>query len=505
MRPMKKIFLILSLALLVAEAGAAVPPPDLIAQIHFAGAQKIFANAGATNFTDEFCGSEALALRAQTADKLAPWLAGWWEQSNRVKVVNGASRLRPLLDDLQKAEWFLEARKTPGGQAQWSLAIKLAADRARLWQTNLKPFFKSAIFETANGWLFFESASAAPKLGARLAQEIDHTQNAWLSADINWPQLGAWNPQLKELGLPEMKFQVRPSNADLRIDGKCFFPENLNLVMDPWQFPTNLVHQPFVSFTAARGFSHWLQSQSWAKPYNLAASPNQAFVWALQKIAYQTFAAVPVPDADASVKQLFQRWSPLFNTPEKATNFIMPMTLVKTNAAINLRGAPFISPFVQAISRAEGQFLFAGAFPNTPRSEPLPKELFQRLAQKNLLFYHWEITAERLPEALNLSQLALLLTKHRQLGSKSAALNWIMRVAPRLGNTVTEITQTGPAELTFSRAAPGGLTAVEFLVLGNWLSAPNFPQCDLRLPERPKLSHRAKPASPAMPAPAPAK
>ena len=98
---------------------------------------------------------------------------------------------------------------------------------------------------------------------------------------------------------------------------------------------------------------------------------------------------------------------------------------------------------------------------------------------------------------------------HRQLGGASASLKWIQKITPKLGNSVTEIFQTGPAEMTFTRQAPGVFTAVELLALGNWLEAPDFPRCDLQLPPRPKNLKRLHPLPPALPtpaaAPAPAK
>src|ERR1019366_3836149 len=124
--PMKNLSAIFALSLLVAPARAALPQPDLIAQIHFAGAQKISADANASAFTNEFCSAEALALRAQTADKLAAWLPGWLQRNNGVAVPDGVARLRPLFDDLQRAEWFLEARTAANGKPEVALAIKLA-------------------------------------------------------------------------------------------------------------------------------------------------------------------------------------------------------------------------------------------------------------------------------------------------------------------------------------------------------------------------------------------
>ena len=108
-----------------------------------------------------------------------------------------------------------------------------------------------------------------------------------------------------------------------------------------------------------------------------------------------------------------------------------------------------------------------------------------------------------LPE---LTQFALLITRHKQLDANSAAAKWLDLIGPRLGSSTTEVIQTGPQQLSFARNAPAGLTALELIALANWLQAPNFPGCDLRLPppfaKPPLLHHPMKQLS--SPAPAPA-
>jgi hypothetical protein len=55
--------------------------------------------------------------------------------------------------------------------------------------------------------------------------------------------------------------------------------------------------------------------------------------------------------------------------------------------------------------------------------------------------------------------------------------------------------------LSFTRKAPGGLTAVELTALANWLEAPNFPGCDLSLPAPKRLPkvNRPRPQTPGAP------
>jgi hypothetical protein len=507
MTRMKKLILFFTMALTAVAARAALPQPDLIAQIHFAGAQKISADKNSAAFTNEFCSVEALALRAQTADKLSVWLAGWLAGNVGAAVPDGATKLRPLLDDLQTAEWFFEARAAVNGRPAAALAIQLDPARARLWQANLKAFFPAASFQSSGAWLIFDSGTGPQKLGASLAQKIAAPPAGWGSADVNWPRLAQWYPKLKALGLPETQLRVTAAEANFHLDGKFFFPENLALNLEPWRVPTNTLHQPFVSFTAARGFAAWLAGQGWAQSLVLRPPVNQVFVWALPQIPFQTFAAVPVPDAAAALRQAYAQLNPVVTNAAARGGLLSSMSLELTNNEIGLRGAPFVAPYLRAVSEPAGQFLLAGGFPNTPRSQPLPPELFTRLATPNLVYYHWEITAERLGAKFDVlpqfTQLGLMLTRHRQLAAESAAFKWMRTISPTLGNTVTEITQTGPAEMTFSRKAPGGLTAAELLALGSWLEAGNFPGCDLTLPVRPKQFKRPHQSLSGAPAPAP--
>jgi hypothetical protein len=494
---MKKLLLFSALCLAAAGVHAALPQPDLIAQLHFAGAQKITSAPNFTAFTNEFTSAEALALREQTADKLSVWLAGWLQRKNGVTVTAGAAKLRPLLDDLQTAEWFLDARAEEHGKPEVALALKLKAERVAIWQAGLKPFFPAATLSQSGGWLVFESGTGTQKLAASVLKKANATDAAWLSGDVNWPRLAQWYPKVKELGLPETQFQVTAPGANLRLQGKFLYPQNLSLVLEDWRMPTNTIHAPFVSFTAARGFTAWLADQSWFTPYGISPTPNQLFSWALPQLPFQTFAAVPVPDATNALIQVFPRLQSRLNNPQQHP--LMPLTLQMATNEISLRGMPFASPHLDAISEPAGQFLVAGLFPNTPDSKPLPPQLFLQLAFKNLVYYHWENTAARLPQILQMSQLGLLVSAHKQLGGTSAAFQWIRKIGPLLGQTDTEIMQTGPDQLSFNRMATGGLTAAELYALGNWLEAPNFPGCDLRLPATAGEFNRPLAPAPAAP------
>lgn len=502
---MKKLPLIFT-ALFLATAGTQAQP-DLLAQIHFAGAGRISADANHLAFTNEFCSVEAQALRVQTADKLAGFFDGWLRQKlNAAAVPANATRLRPLLDDLQSAEWFLDSRVGPDGKPLVAFAIKLDDARAKIWQQNLQPYFTAAPakseMSSSGGWFHFNYGNGSDKIRDELARRLAQPDNAWLSLDLNWPRLAQFLPVLQEFDFPKIQAQVAGQGGKLKITGKLTLAQPLP-PLEKWRIPADTIHQQLISFTAARGIAPWLSRQPWMQPLLLQPQPDQIFLWALVRIPAQTFAAEPVPDAGAALNQLYQRLTA--NTGWEK-QFMSPVTLVMTNREIFLRGLPpIVMPFAQAVREPAGDFLLGGFFPNGGRPAPLPPELMAHFNPPNLVYYHWEATAERLRELPQFSQLMLVTTRHEQVKMASAAGKWLERIGPGLGTSNTEVTQTAPNELTFIRTSPGGLNAVELMALADWLEAPKFPAFDLRLPP-PKFRPGQRPfnqnATPGAPAPA---
>ncbi len=464
---------------------AALPQPDLLVQAHFAGVQKIAADPRANAFTNEFCSREALALRAQTAARLGGWLSGWLQTNLSVKVTDGPATLRPLLDDLQASEFFLEIRAAANGQPEAGLAIKLAPARARLWQASLKPFFALATFQSTGDWLIFDSNPALLGIGDRLARNLSAPPADWFDLDVNWPRLAQWHPLLKQLALPETQFTVTAPDNDFRVNGKLFFPENLALNLEPWRIPTNSVHVPFTSFTAVRGFSSWLQSQPWAQSCLLAPVPNQAVIWSQPLLQTRTFAAVPVPNAASALSQACQRLAPVFSAANAANELIAPITPELAGNEVDFTRTPWVGMKLRALTEPAGQFLVGELVPNTANRQPLPPELYRRLETKGLVFYHYEATGDRIKQLLYLTQLGLMITRHDQLSTGAAAFNWVqglgtnLTLNPAWDHTDTEIIVAGPAELAFARKSPVIFTALEFYALEAWLDGPAFPSFDL--------------------------
>ena len=471
-----------------------------------------------------FCSTNAQALEAQTLDKLARYPRTWLGDRVSGQLGSGAPQIRPLLDDLVHYEWYLEVQDSAGIAPAFALAIHLPDNRARIWETDLDLLLNNwtglPIRTIPNGWwlkkdlppdfirflrvgewVVVSCEQGKFDLGEELVKQINATGRPvpaptnWLAVKANWDRLARYFPGLNAPGLPETDVQVTGKDGNICWNGKLEFAQPLPAHGD-WRIPAGALHQPFTSFTAVRGISGWLQNEPWTQRYLFSPPPDQLFTWVSPGLPFLTFAAAPVSDAHAALGQLNDKLmaQSLPGGNGGGMFSFMPHPVLKDNQ-IALQGMPFASPFIQGLHGPEGDFIMGGFFPSPPLTKPLPPELLARLNTKDLVFYHWEITAERMPQILNLAQLGLVLTSHKQMDADAPVGKWVLKLTPKLGNTVTTITQSGPAEMTFSRTAPGGLTAAEFFALATWMSADNFPGCNLDLPPHAPRHKRPQPQS----------
>ncbi|HTV42328.1 MAG TPA: hypothetical protein VMF08_17290 [Candidatus Sulfotelmatobacter sp.] len=484
-----------------AALAATVSPTNAIVLIHFAGAAAISSDPNSTAFTNIFCSAQARAMESQTLDKLSRAPGSWFKDKLPAGVDDGSAQLRPLLDDFLKSEWVFEMRDaTPS--PEYVLAVRLNDTRAHFWQANLRTLLESwtkiKAQDIPGGWELkkdmppnlFRAVRAGNWLLVGCGQDElplsdawaggtqpDENETNWASAKVNWPRLAEIFPDFAKFDLPAMQMQVVGRDGNLLPSGTFELSQPLP-ALEPWQIPTDMIHQPLTSFTAVRGFAPWLERQPWAKWLQLSPEPDQAFSWSLGSYPLEAFIAVPVTNSATALAQLGQN---LARDTNWQNDFMDPFPLGITTNRVFLKNVPFAGPEVTALNDPAGDFLFADVFPNAADGAA-PPQLLDELNKDNIVAYHWEITSKRLKMLPQLTQLALMLTQHRQLDAGSAAGQWLKQIGPTLGDCVTEVTQTGPAELAFTRSGRAGLTALELVALANWLEAPNFPGCDLNVP-----------------------
>jgi hypothetical protein len=254
-----------------------------------------------------------------------------------------------------------------------------------------------------------------------------------------------------------------------------------------------------VSFTAVQGFAGRLQPFLTLLGWTNQPAPNQLCLWALADIPYQTYLAVPVPDATNAMDALCGHLPPLFNSNVQGR--ALGSLAAPTNShTIVWEGMPFFGGFLRAAHEETNHgYIFAGLFPNSPRRVFPPPELYyQVLGRTNLAYYDWEIGAERLVAWRNMSQLALMLADQPQLPQQAAAARWIDAVRTNLGNIGTSLTISGTNRMTLTRNSPHGFTGFETVLLANWLESTTFPW-GYELPPPPRRVRKAAPAPPPTP------
>jgi len=500
-----------------ASAGAAALSGDTVARIHWLGKKRLAGETNAAHFMSIWNLPESAKLEAQTLDKLAvaPWrlLLG---DTNLTVTNTPASLLRPLLDDLVQEESYLELRHPTNQPGALAFAIRLSAERAALWETNLAsvigavPGIRPAPGpagahawqlqttngpSTAPGFLQLTRAGEWTVLGVGqdsnpvfsdvLARvQRDHAPfparatNFWLEADLDLRgavaalSLGWKLPK----DLPAVALTLIGDGENVRTRGELKFPEPQSWELEPWNIPTNLIHDPLIGFSAIRGIRPWLKS---FKPWNdlhLGTPPNQAFFWA-QSGGPLHFVAVPSSEASNQVNTITElvidKINPLSATSKMRVGKFEPMT---NSPGLLWRGIPFFSPNLSCADLDGTPFIIGGFFGNKFTTRPMPHELLQQFsASKDLLWYDWEITQPCLEGLTQVAQLARHVIARARMTS-TPGLRWLIAISSKLANSGTAVRVLDPTRLSVTRNSTVGLTGAELQIFADWLESPDFPR-----------------------------
>jgi hypothetical protein len=293
---------------------------------------------------------------------------------------------------------------------------------------------------------------------------------------VDFPQLASAMPYLSGLadGLPKVGLSITGDGQNVRTRGELRFNRPIPLELDAWNIPTNLLHEPLVSFTAIRGTKLWLPSVKWWNELSVTA-PNQIYFWGLHGIPLQTYFAVPMPDASNQLDTLTDRLIEKYR-PWAAANGWGDIQKESDPQGAVWKDIPFVAPYLRLEQLAESQFISGGLIPGAETNQPPPRELlWQIVGSTNLVGYNWEITGPRVEAWLYLGQLVRLLSNKEQLAADSITVAWLKTLITRLGNSVTQVRQTGSNSLSFSRVSGIGLTSIELHLLADWLESPKFP------------------------------
>ncbi len=465
-------------------------------------------------------------LRSQTLDKLAiaPWrLSGTnrppasTNYATLVRENHSASLIRPFLDDLVQNEVYLEAREAKDGSAQLGLAVRLDTSRANSWETDL-----GSVLETATaarlvraqeggigrGWHINakKPATTSPLLSfvqlthigdwtvvgfgaeqnlafSNLVREVQRggprfsqtSTNSWLESVLDLPRASRvlnWGWKLPE-DWPQTQLIISGRDEKVLTRGFLRFPQQLPFKIEPWNIPTNLIHEPLHSFAAVQGVERWLSSWSGWQNLHAGPAPNQLFSWSQPASPFLDYAAAPLATAPNAMPKIGGAILDSLN-PFLATNRMGKWERATNSDGVRWSG-PVIAPFVQSIAIKQGEYLFGGLWPYGLTNGAAPVGTFKELlSQPNLVYYQREITGPRVEVGFYVGQILRLISRRPQLPS-FAAIPWLKAIEPLLGNSTTMITKSGPNTLELSRTSDLGLTAIELHILSDWLESPQFP------------------------------
>ena len=529
-------------------------PASPALKLHWLGKKHLAADTNANYFVTIWNLPESARLQAQTLDKLSLWFAGLTNTSapeppaptgtnaaattslggptNLDTIVAGnptASTLRPLLEDLVDSESYCELRAETNGNSEFTLAIRLDDQRASAWQA-AQDAFKAAqtarrlptgaiTLKRAGAWTLFsiaptnlpDAGTTATEFASRIQSHPSGTPftpgptNYWLETDFDVQTLAdAFCPAARSKGgtnsisasvpLPKIWLSVNGEEQSVRTRAELEFLQPLNLDLEPWNIPTNIIHDPLVSFTAIRGFRPWLQKLKAWQDLHIASTPNQAYLWSMAGMPILDFAAVPATDASNIVARLganIMQWA----NPWLATHEFGQVARSTNFDGIAWTGAPFVSPQLRSLTATNGNWVVGTLVPLLKNGRVVPPELTSAVSDRtNLVSYQWELTGVKVEQLTYVSQLIRLISQRAQIPPNSASFQWLKSAEPKLGNCVTIATSEDPKHVTVIRRSSAGFSAVELHTLADWLESPHFPVgLHSGLEPRPAPVRRARP------------
>ena len=506
---------------------------DLLARFYFIGSAQLSALPDAAKINEVGRLATTRDLEEKALQKLAHAPGDLFGRRIEGAKAECGVLVRPLLDDLRQAEWVAEAHDRSPLEPEWTLAVRLSEDRAKIWNSNLSQLVAlwrigAPVAVKQNGTLGWEVKTPASVLfrfvqaGAwcvvglgpdRLAAQAEmvkqigakgrpfvSAEKSWIEADADLARLTA---ALRIYGLftnapaqlPQVHLTVAGKAENVRTNLRLRYPENQTWQIEPWQMPTNALRDPLVSFTAVQGIGPWLSRNNAVRSLGINPLPNQFFSWSYPKdrFAMFTFAAVPVSDPTNVINRL-ESTLPGFRAANYPTYQVGEISRSTNRTELVWRNLPFLAPFLRPFKGTSTGFVIGGLFANYLSTNKPPAELFaQILGRTNLLYYQWEITQEQLNTWPPLLQLISMIAENpkthlpivTRMPPGLPVQPWFLELAPKLGNSVTELTVTSPRELALVRKSYLGLTGLELALLGRYLENAAFPLLGYQLPARP--------------------
>lgn len=496
-------------------APAPKPAPPLFAA-HFLGTTQLAADTNAAPWVTLGALPASQALLQETIEKLAR--APYQLVHRRAATTNDFSPVfQVLMRDLLHAESFVQVTGDTNRIDECELAVRLPADRQAYWETNLQAIAEAwtacrgAALATTNlpgwelkkhhepnlvrcvrsrGWTLVGCGQDRLPLQEQFLRQIKLSgspataeTNAWLEVAVDTPGLPFVAKRALLTGLPDVRARVTGQGNNLRTEGELVYRDTTSWTLSPWLLPTNLIHEPIISFTAVRGIGASLQRLALADGFKADACPDQVFGWAIAGLPMLTFAVAPLSSPTNFLREVGPQFAARFN-PALLSLSLGSIAHDPNSGVTSWRGVPFVGPNAVPLLSHGISYVGIGLMPiPAPLGPAPPPELFAQVtSDTNLVYYDWELTPARLRHWSGLWDLGQMLFRQPRLATNQIATNWLSAISTNLGNTATRVTRTQANRLTFARSGTLGMTGIELVALVSWIQSLGFPLAGYALP-----------------------
>ena len=464
--------------------------PETLLRWSFAGTKRLSATKELKTFNELTALPEAIALRDAAAQNLARRAAGRFTSGgNTNNHAEIALLIQPLIPDLIQNESQFQLDTRGAQDADWRLAVKLTSKRSQEWGKSLAQLaklsgmqgasaenskwvasrdkYKMSFFRSGD-WTILEGGFGEPD--AKTSKDFRGTLGKRkgklvLDAEVNAPLLAKiWSaPQLARF--PKLALQAEPKRDGFHSELLLEYPQDLEIKAEKWNVPTEIIRDPLIGFTAIQGIRKHLAGFDRFKAVGAKETPNQLFMWAQNFSPFSITVAGDVKnpaEVVANAERAFKDLPLPSGALQRPTN----------RNALVWTGLPIVIPFIEPAPAPRESFLMGGLFPIEKLSPtPAPPELFEELNQRNLVYYDWEITGDRLEQWIPLWQLYYLLGNKVGPESSAPSARLLKELQFRIGNTVTAGTLENQRHIKFVRQSHLGVNALELVLLAHWLDA----------------------------------
>lgn len=466
---------------------------ETLARWHFAGVQQLKELRNQKSLQQVLDLPETAKLRqaglAHLGSQVAARYSGRLPQEQQRQV---AAAIQQMLGDLIDAESkFL--MNGAGDDVAWALAAKLPEERSNEWQKHLAGLARGAGMTVTDspdwtaakegyklslhrqkGWTIVTGGASEAKAIADFRKNLDKKLGkAVLDAEFNFPSLGEHFKAPRLAHAPRFVVQASPNKDGFRSEVQLEYPKPLGIKPERWEVPAGLIRESVIGFTAVQGVRELLGGSKILAALQAKEIPNQLFAWAEAVSPFSVYLAADVGNPSTVVTNVMSALIPQIRERRPGVYLGQPQ-FASNRTAVILRGLPVVVPFIEAGSNPYSEFLVAGLFPVTGSTNSAPAELFKQLNKKNLVYYDWEITEDRLKQLRPIGQLVQILGSPTALRNDAPSGLWIEAIVPKLGNTVTEGTLDGERRIRVVRQSHIGFNALELMLLAHWLDPNDF-------------------------------